>query len=456
MWPIQLSSGERRAMSNDTIYALSSAAGRAAVAVVRVSGGQVQRIVTAMAGKLPSARVATLCRIVRPGDGQAIDDAIVLFFAAPHSATGEDVAEFHIHGGRAVLQAVFDVLAMFDNCRPAEPGEFTHRGFDNGKLDLTAAEGIADLVDAETEAQRIQALHQAGGELARLYDDWRARLIEVQGLVEAAIDFSDEADVSDKAVVQARNLAAPLRAAIADHLAGAERGEIIRAGLRVVIAGPPNAGKSSLLNALARRDVAIVSDEAGTTRDVIEVHLDLDGLPVIVSDTAGVREAASKVEREGIRRTFDRARNADLVLWIEDATAPNRIEPGMELHDITVIRLRNKIDLLPDSGARLGPAELDISVKQGIGIKAVTDAVARAATERVGLIDQVVPTNARHRRHLESARDQLDSFLSADRADLELRAEDLRIAASALGRLTGRIDVEDVLDQIFSRFCIGK
>ncbi len=443
-------------MSNDTIYALSSAAGRSAIAVVRVSGGAVQQIVTAMAGKLPPPRVATLCRITRPGDGRAIDDAIVLYFVAPHSATGEDVAEFHIHGGRAVLQSVFDSLATFDNCRPAEPGEFAHRGFANGKLDLTAAEGIADLVDAETEAQRVQALRQAGGGLARLYDDWRVRLIEVQGLVEAAIDFSDEADVSDKAVAQARALAAPLRDAIADHLASAARGEIIRAGFQVVIAGPPNAGKSSLLNALARRDAAIVSDEAGTTRDVIEVHLDLDGLPVIVSDTAGVRETASKVEREGIRRTFDRARNADLVLWIEDATVPSQFDPGADLSAATVIRLRNKIDLLAAGGARLGPAELDVSVKQGIGIEAVTTAIAGAAARRIGSIDQVVPTNARHRRHLETAYEHLEKFLSADVIDLELRAEDLRIAATALGRLTGRIDVEDVLDQIFSRFCIGK
>ena len=210
------------------------------------------------------------------------------------------------------------------------------------------------------------------------------------------------------------------------------------------------------MNALARRDAAIVSDEAGTTRDVIEVHLDLDGLPVIVSDTAGVRETTSTVEREGIRRTFDRARNADLVLWIEDATAQKRLEPGSELAGVTVIRLRNKMDLLPAGGARLGPPELDISVKQGDGITAVIDAITRAAADRIGTIDQAVPTNARHRHHLGHAQDQLEAFLAADFEHLELRAEDLRIAATALGRLTGRIDVEDVLDQIFSRFCIGK
>ena len=443
-------------MTKDTIYALSSAAGRAAVAVVRISGERVQDILRAMVGCVPAPRVATLSRIVRPGGDAPIDEAIVLYFAAPYSATGEDVAEFHIHGGRAVLQAVFDALATFDNCRPAEPGEFARRGFDNGKLDLTAAEGIADLVDAETEAQRQQALQQAGGGLARLYDEWRAQLIEIQALVEAAIDFSDEADVSDQAVARARLLAAPLRDTISNHLADAERGEIIRAGFRVVIAGPPNAGKSSLLNAIARRDAAIVSDEAGTTRDVIEVHLDLDGIPVVVSDTAGVRETESKVEREGIRRTFDRARNADLVLWIEEATEAERLDPGLELADATVIRLRNKIDLLPAVDAVFSPPELGLSVKQDIGITAVIGAITRAAADRIGTFDQVVPTNARHRRHLGHARDQLEHFLAADLAHLELRAEDLRVAATALGRLTGRIDVEDVLDQIFSRFCIGK
>ena len=230
-------------MTDDTIYALSSAAGRAALAVVRVSGNRVRDILTAMIGKLPTPREATLSQVDRPDDRTAIDQAIVLYFAAPNSATGEDVAEFHIHGGRAVLQAMFDALATFDRCRPAEPGEFARRSFDNGKLDLTAAEGIADLVDAETEAQRRQALQQAGGGLARLYDEWRTRLIEIQALVEAAIDFSDEADVSDQAVARARSLAAPLRDELARHLADADRGEIIRSGFRVVIAGPPNAGK---------------------------------------------------------------------------------------------------------------------------------------------------------------------------------------------------------------------
>ncbi|MEM8971129.1 MAG: tRNA uridine-5-carboxymethylaminomethyl(34) synthesis GTPase MnmE, partial [Pseudomonadota bacterium] len=277
-------------MSSDTIYALSSAPGKAAVSLVRASGPMVPTLLLDLIGRLPEPRLASRCKIRKPDQGEIIDDGLVLFFPGPASATGEDVAEFHVHGGRAVLQALYDAFSAFPDCRPAEPGEFSLRGFENGKLDLTAAEGIADLVDADTEAQRKQAQRQASGHLVRRYDHWREQIIEAQALIEADIDFSDEGDVDDHVYRASRQRVEVLSHEIECHLKSASRGEIIRSGYRVVIAGPTNAGKSSLLNALAERDVAIVSEQAGTTRDVIEVHLDLAGYPVVVSDTAGVRE----------------------------------------------------------------------------------------------------------------------------------------------------------------------
>ncbi|HUS96688.1 MAG TPA: tRNA uridine-5-carboxymethylaminomethyl(34) synthesis GTPase MnmE, partial [Hyphomicrobiaceae bacterium] len=329
----------------DTIYALSSSPGKAAIAVVRISGPGSLAIAASLMGSVPAFRRAALRTLRDHKTNTPIDQAMVLLFEGPASATGEDLVEFHLHGSRAVLDNLFGILALFPNTRLAEPGEFSRRAFENGKLDLTAAEGIADLIDAETEAQRRQALRQTNGALARLYDGWRRRLIEAQALIEAAIDFSDEGDVSGDAIRLGLNVAEQLRTEIATHLAGAARGEITRSGYRVVIAGPPNAGKSSLLNALARRDVAIVSHEAGTTRDVIEVHLDLDGLAVIVSDTAGVREAKSDVEREGIRRAMDRAETADLVIWLD--SFDDQFAPPAELTSGTgrVIHCTNKADL---------------------------------------------------------------------------------------------------------------
>ncbi len=442
---------------SDTIYALSSAAGRAAVAVVRISGAAAADVLSAMAGGPPPPRRAMLRNIIEPHTGEVIDRALVLYFKAPHSATGEDLAELHLHGGRAVLQAVYDALARFDDCRPAEPGEFARRGFDHGKIDLTAAEGIADLIDAETEAQRRQAQRQAGGALAELYDTWRRQLIEARALVEAAIDFSDEGDVGEQAYAGAERIIAALTESIDKHLAGARQAEIIRSGYRVVIAGPPNAGKSSLLNALARRDAAIVSDDAGTTRDVIEVHMDLDGLPVVCSDTAGIRETSAKVEQEGIRRAIDRARQADLVLWVEDVTASPPMPLPHELTSIATLKVWNKIDLQNRfSTEASSTTDVYVSVKQAQGLDDLVDVILRGARRATSGADQAVPTNARHRRHLRIAREQLNVFLAAEMSALELRAEDLRIAAAEVGRLTGRIDVEDVLDQIFSRFCVGK
>ena len=450
---------DKQSMSNpdETIFALSSAPGRAAIAVIRVSGPAVPEAVRQLAGRLPAPRRAALMNLRDPGTATLLDQALVLYFEAPLRETGEHIAEFQVHGGRAVIEAVLAALAKIPGCRPAEPGEFVHRAFVNGKLDLTAVEGLADLIDAETEAQRRQAVAVAAGHNARLYDGWRRRLIECQALVESAIDFSDEADVSDGAVAAADERAASLAAEITDHLSGTVRGEIIRSGFRVVIAGPTNAGKSTLLNALARRDAAIVSAEAGTTRDAIEVHLDLDGLPVIVTDTAGIRETTGMIEQEGIRRTFDRARVADLVIWLDapDASAPvpdNLIADGADL-----LKLATKTDLAAAGlGAATAEPDLRISAITGDGLDALARAIVARARTRLGEGQDLVPISTRQSFHLKQAAGHLQRYLAGRHLDIELRAEELRIAADSLGRLTGKIDAEDVLDQIFSRFCIGK
>lgn len=337
------------------------------------------------------------------------------------------------------------------------------RAFENGKIDLTEAEGIADLIDAETEAQRRQAVAQAGGVLSRLYEGWRGELLDAMALTEAAIDFSDEADVADDALVRAREIAVVLREKLSAHLADGRRGEILRDGFRVVLAGAPNVGKSSLLNALARREAAIVSDEAGTTRDVIEVRLDLDGFPVIISDTAGIREATGAVEQEGIRRTIAHGRAADLVIWIADATAPEWSVP-VEIADsgVAIIPVQNKSDLVRDER----PADdfagfnerrpLSISAKSGEGLAALSARIATIARDKIEPADGPVITQARHRQALEDCERMLRAYLDQKSVTPEIGAEELRSAARALGRITGRVDAEEVLGAIFSRFCIGK
>lgn len=382
----------------------------------------------------------------------------MLWFPAPKSFTGEDIAELHVHGGRAVIQGVLAALGDLPGCRPAEAGEFARRAFDNGKLDLTMAEGLADLIDAETEAQRKQALRQSSGALAGVYDGWRSSILEALALVEAAIDFSDEGDVGSATFAQAVPVVRDLEAAISRHLADGHRGEILREGFHVVLAGPPNVGKSSLLNALARREAAIVSEEAGTTRDVIEVRLDLEGLPVIISDTAGIREAMGPVEREGIRRTLARSRSADLMLWLMDATAPDVCLPPElgELADRTLWVL-NKADLRWGGSQReLADDVAVVSALTGEGIDALSRRLAAIARDRISPDEHPGITQERHRRNLEECQRSLAMFLECNPWQLELRAEDLRLAGNALGRLTGRIDPEQVLDQIFGRFCIGK
>ena len=432
-----------------TIFALSSAPGRAGVAVIRVSGPAALTALEMMTGPAPKPRFAAYRTIKHPKTGEALDRAVVVWFAAPKSETGEDVVEFQVHGSRAVITGILSSLGEIAGCRLAEPGEFARRAFENGKLDLAKIEGLADLIDAETEAQRRQALAQTSGSLSKLYDGWRSRLIEIAGLVEAAIDFSDEGDVSASAFNEARKRGEVLQKEISKHLDDGHRGEILREGFRVALLGAPNAGKSSLLNALARRDAAIVSAEAGTTRDVIEVHLDLAGLPVIVSDTAGIREASSDIEREGIRRSLAAAREADLVLWL--AESPESALPPSLSRELS-LEIRSKQDLAPDSTFD----GLSISAKTGAGLDQLIAEIAKRASEAVGSGNEPALTRARHRQALENAVNDIGEFLNGPPEPIELRAEDVRRAAQALGRITGRVDVEDVLDQIFSRFCIGK
>lgn len=436
-----------------TIFALSSGPGKAGVAVIRVSGPDVRVIMSRMASPAVGDRQAAFRRILHPQTGAVLDRAVVVFFAGPKSETGEDVVEFQVHGGRAVVRAVLDALASIPNCRMAEPGEFARRAFDHGKLNLVEVESLADLVDAETDAQRAFAL-QSGGQLTALYEDWRARLIEVAALTEAAIDFSDEGDVSSSSFEAARTRAKPLADDLAKHLADGHRGEILRDGFRVVLLGAPNAGKSSLLNALARRDAAIVSEEAGTTRDVIEVRLDLGGYPVIVTDTAGIRETTGNIEQEGIRRTLAAARGADLNVWLSESGLDS---PPSEISRETLLAVRTKIDLESPGEPRSG---LAVSTRTGAGIIELIGEIARRAESAMSgdTANEAMPAvaQARHRELLEQASQSLQDFLTGPADDLELRAEDVRRAAHALGRITGRIDVEDVLGTIFSRFCIGK
>ncbi len=452
-------------ITTDTICALSSAPGRAGIAVVRVSGPMAKAVLEAVAGGLPEPRRASLRTIRDPKTGQDIDRGIILLYAGPSSFTGEDVVEILLHGGRAVVASVLAALRAL-GCRLAEPGEFARRAFENGKIDLTEAEGIADLIDAETEAQLRQAVAQAGGALHRLYDGWRGSLLDAMALTEAGIDFSDEADVAEDAAARAQEIVVGLASKLAEHLRDGRRGEILRDGFRVVLAGAANVGKSSLLNALAQREVAIVSAEAGTTRDVIEARLDLEGLPVIVSDTAGIRDAESLVEREGIRRTIERGRAADLVLWVVEASALQSAPPVVLGEDgARMVLVVNKCDLRGSGDARGSfplqdyPAisrAVDVSAATGQGLPELVAIIAQLARERIAPDDGPVITQARHREALEDCARCLQDYLAQDLLRQELAAEDLRRAANALGRITGRVDAEEVLGRIFSRFCIGK
>jgi tRNA modification GTPase len=441
--------------SSDTIFGLSSGRPRSAIAVIRISGPRAGRALEILGGGRPMARRATRATL-RGADGEAIDDALVLWFPAPASATGEDVAELHVHGSQAVIAALFDSLQRIDGLRPAEAGEFTRRSFENGKLDLTEVEGLADLIDAETEMQRRQALRQLKGFLGKRAEAWRAKIIEACALIEAGIDFSDEGDVPDELMQPALKVAVELRDEIRESLGRSARSERLREGLVVAIAGPPNAGKSTLLNRLANRDAAIVSPHAGTTRDVIEVHLDLAGYPLVLIDTAGIRDSDDPVEQEGVRRARERAGQADLVLWIVDASA--RGQAGREDFGAEVWTIFNKIDLVEGQGASVGEVvdSFAISAETGQGLDALTGSLAEFAAKYFGAGESALVSRARHRALLRDAADALGRANQSVRLGEEIVAEELRTAAQALGRLTGRVDVEDILGKIFKDFCVGK
>jgi tRNA modification GTPase len=442
----------------DTIFAPATAAGRAAVAVVRLSGPQSGRAVKALAGRTPRPREAAV-RLLRASDGTPIDQALVLWFEGPASYTGEDCAEFHVHGGPAVVANLLEVLADL-GLRLAEPGEFTRRAFENGKLDLAQAEGVADLIEAETEAQRRQALDQLGGALGQAQARWRDQLIEALAMFEAAVDFPDEEVPADVAA-RARPVLQALIGELEEALADVRRGERVREGYRIALVGAPNAGKSTILNALARREAAIVTATPGTTRDVIEVPMRLAGYKALLADTAGLRDTRDEIEAEGVRRARAWAEEADLRLWVVDGSsdaAPTA--PTLHAHDLCIL---NKADL--PQGAETGHALVEaralgldvlrISAWKPGDVAALEQALERRIIDALAGAELPTATRLRHRELLAEALERLTRALSLQ-DDLELAAEDVRLAGRALDRITGRIDPEDVLDRVFSSFCIGK
>jgi tRNA modification GTPase len=440
----------------DTIFAPATGAGRAGVAVIRVSGPAVRAVLASICNlAAPAARRAIRCRMVDPISGITLDDGLALWFPGPASFTGEDVAELHVHGGRATIEAVCAALGKLAvtgrRLRLAEAGEFSRRAFDNGKLDLTAIEGLSDLVAAETEAQRRQALRQLDGALGDRVDGWRIQLLAALARVEAAIDFPDE-DLPDHLVSETDHKILGLLGDISQVIDDDRRGERVREGLSMAIIGAPNAGKSSLLNLLAQRDAAIVSDIAGTTRDVVEVRLDLGGYPVTLADTAGLRDSPDLVEQEGVRRALDRAEAADLTLVVFDGSVSAADDASLARLGPDGLAVVNKIDL-GNVGFDVS-GSIAVSVRTGDNIDLLLAEIERRV---VGLMDVTGPvplTRARHRAALVDCAVALERAASEPAVDL--KAEDLRLAVASLGRITGRVDIEDVLDVIFSEFCIGK
>lgn len=433
----------------DTIFALASGSLGCGVAVVRVSGPKAGLIAEKYCGAKIPARKAVYRPIRDPRDQTLIDHGLVLYFTSPASFTGENCLEFQIHGSRAVVARLFQALFAEDGCRMAEPGEFIRRSFENGKLPLTSVEGIADLIDARTEAQRRQALSQAGGHLADRAGQWRADLLDALSLLDAEIDFADEGDAPSSVLPRVRAILTELQQDLQAALFEAARAERIRSGYRIALAGRPNAGKSSLMNALVRREVAIVSEHAGTTRDVIEVEFDLGGYSVLISDTAGLRETNDPVETIGIERTKREIKQADLVLWLEDATSDIcHPDPGSS----AMLQVATKLDLVSDPPAW---AELSLSVKTGQGIDALISFLEKHAAQTLSGEPPLI-TNLRQQACIAAAARHLQSAMSHEGEALELVADDLQRVSGELEALMGRIGVEDILGTIFSRFCMGK
>lgn len=435
---------------SDTIFALATGAARAAIAVIRVSGPRAHDVATRFAGRLPVPRVATVARLRDPASGDLLDEALMLLFEAARSEIGEDGLELHCHGGPAVVAAVLGALGREPGLRPAESGEFARRAFANGRLDLAQLEGLADLIDAETEWQRRQAQRQLSGAMRDITAPWRAALVEAAALAETAIDFAEDVGLGETLPAQVAGLLAPVRVGLRAELAHGRAAERVREGVQVVIAGPPNAGKSTLLNALARREAAIVSAIAGTTRDPIEVHLDLAGCPLTLVDTAGLRDGADAIERIGVSRARERAEAADLVLWLGEGAPPEFSAP--------VWRLAAKSDLRGEGlpfPAGEGTATLHLSARTGENMGVLVNRLEAFATGLVrggaGLL-----ARARHRQAFAAALDALDAAAAEPMPPVEILAEHLRTARFALERLIGAVDVEDILGDVFSRFCIGK
>lgn len=441
----------QQSLFKDTIYALSSGALPSGVAVIRISGPHTRSVIENIAGSVPSARQATL-RGIKDANGRLLDKGLVIYFKGPASFTGEDSAELHVHGGRATVAAILDELKNIDGLKSAEAGEFTRRAFLNGKLDLTGAEALSDLIVAETESQRQLALQNAEGKQRQLYSSWRKRLIHARAMIEAELDFADESDipgsVSDVVWTDISNLSNE----VIQHLDGYKTAEIIREGFKVVLLGAPNAGKSSLLNALADRDVAIVTDIPGTTRDLVEVTLDLHGVKTIITDTAGLRETADKVEAIGIARAVNAASKANLILELSDGAVGLDQDELVNL-DIQKWRVATKADIRVPHNESF---DFIISSTSGEGLPNLIKAISEEAAKSISNINNVIPSRNRHMELLYSGLQHIGFALSQTDSGLEVQAEELRLASNAFGRIMGHVDVEDLLDVIFSEFCIGK
>ena len=442
-----------------TIYALASGSGISGVAVIRVSGDNVKRVIKLLTGKeLPSPRVATLRKINNINTSELIDEGIIIWFPGPESYTGEDMAEFHVHGGKAVILAIQNQISRIENCRLAEPGEFTKLAFQNGKINLLKAESIADLISAETEIQRLQAVKIMQGKSSEKFNELREKLIKILSYVEAKIDFPDE-DLPEDKIKQIKNNSSKVLYEITKILNDQKVGEIVREGFKIAIVGPTNAGKSSLLNNLANREVAIVSEIAGTTRDVIETHLNIDGYPVVISDTAGIRESKDEIEKKGIKLSLIKAEKADLKLVVVDA---RNIDLSGFLNDLlkdNAILVVNKSDLLKEKlhSQATKFKHVLISLKKNSNIEKLISEIKNNLKDKFIFDEDILITRERHRQHLMQCSDHLKSFLQKnDKKDFDKAAEDLRLATRHLGMIVGKVDVEEILGSIFNDFCIGK
>lgn len=434
-------------MQKNTVFALSSGGLPSGTAVIRVSGPHALDVFPCMVRQVPKPRTAHLASVYHSQTSELLDKALIMVFQHGRSFTGEDTVELHCHGGLATVEAVLSSLSLIDHFRPAEAGEFSRRAFESGKLDLTELEGLSDLISAQTEGQRRLALAQSSGVLRKLYDGWRSELIQLRAYIEAEFDFSDEDDIPGSVSDQVWERVATLKSSIEDHLNDNRRGEIVREGFKIALIGPPNAGKSSLLNALAQRDVAIVTDQPGTTRDVVEVQLNLADHLVILSDTAGLRDTNDIVEQEGIRRSHLKADEADLVLWLQASDQPVAPCPYE-----SAVAIWTKSDINAESDKEDWIAA---NTKTATGLDDILEFLKTRVADHTLDQSDVVMSRARHRTALFEVNSHLDESLSGT-TDQVVRSECLRLAADALGRITGRIDVEDLLDVIFSEFCIGK